>query len=398
MTPAVSTLTIRFSTAGSATYRVDLEGPDVGERRGPFAPPYTAATWQAIMQALEPGFVLSQADKTIQAALKPLGDIAVLPRTGRRGAGERPAGRRGGAPGLRRGAGPGRGDAASAAGGDALRRGVRCAGRAAVGVAPLPGSLPPGRHLHRAQPLPRRRDPADAGAGRAAAARAAGPLGAGGRVADLPRARPRGTAARPAHAGRGRRGGRGPAAAADLQHPGGGGDQRRLPHAGLLRPRRLRPRVGRPAAVRGRVRRPGADQGERAGRRAAQHRCAPGAVGRVPVGHYRRPVRFGKPDRSQHLERHCPRAGAGRRAAGHRHAGLDARRRRAGIHPPVCPVAGGRQAGDRGGGRRAQADHPRRVRRDVVRARALRPAGGRLSGCSTRRAACPRTPPTCAPR
>ena len=32
MTPVVSTLTIRFSTAGSATYRVDLEGSDVGER------------------------------------------------------------------------------------------------------------------------------------------------------------------------------------------------------------------------------------------------------------------------------------------------------------------------------------------------------------------------------
>ena len=63
MTPAVSTLTIRFSTAGSATYRVDLEGPDVGERRGPFAPPYTAATWQAIMLALEPGFMQAEAER-----------------------------------------------------------------------------------------------------------------------------------------------------------------------------------------------------------------------------------------------------------------------------------------------------------------------------------------------
>lgn len=47
MTPAVTTLTIRFSTAGSASYRVDLEGPDVGERRSPFAPPYISRYHQS---------------------------------------------------------------------------------------------------------------------------------------------------------------------------------------------------------------------------------------------------------------------------------------------------------------------------------------------------------------
>lgn len=81
MAPTVATLTVRFSTVNAGAYRVDLEGPDVGERHGPFALPYTGTTWQAVMQALEPGFVPAEADKTTQAALKPLGDLAALPRT-----------------------------------------------------------------------------------------------------------------------------------------------------------------------------------------------------------------------------------------------------------------------------------------------------------------------------
>ena len=398
MTPAVSTLTIRFSTADRATYRVDLEGPDVGERHGPFAPPYTAATWQAIMLALEPGFVLSQADKTIQAALKPLGDIAVLPRK----AGEALAN--------------------ALLADEEVRLGFAVAlGRAEAMRRPLPVEMRFGAGCDALAALPwellHYRDRfllADTSI--ALSRYPEGAIPPTPALGELPLrvllvlSEPVG--ASPIFPERARE---------ELLH-----GLRSLDEAGavvvdLLRPPTFStlveavtnggyhmlvfyghggydPEYGRPAAVRGRVRRAGADQGERAGRRAAQHRCAPGAVGRVPVGHYRRPVRYGKPDRSQHLERHRPGAGAGGCPAGHRHAGLDARRRRAGVHPPVRPVAGGRQAGDRGGRRRAQADHPRRVRRDVVRARALRPAGGRLSGCSTRRAVCPRTPPTYAPR
>ena len=52
------TLTLRFSATDEGTYRLDLEGPDAGERGSGFAPPYDAATWRAVMLALEPNFAL----------------------------------------------------------------------------------------------------------------------------------------------------------------------------------------------------------------------------------------------------------------------------------------------------------------------------------------------------
>ena len=36
-------LTIRFSAVGGQPYRLGLEGPDVGEWRGNFTPPYDPA-------------------------------------------------------------------------------------------------------------------------------------------------------------------------------------------------------------------------------------------------------------------------------------------------------------------------------------------------------------------
>jgi len=60
------TLTLRFSATDDGTYRLDLGGPDVGERGGEFAPPYGAATWRAVMVALEPNFALEEADAATQ--------------------------------------------------------------------------------------------------------------------------------------------------------------------------------------------------------------------------------------------------------------------------------------------------------------------------------------------
>jgi len=42
-----NTLTIRLSQPDGSTYRLDLEGPDVGERRGTFTLPHAPATWAA---------------------------------------------------------------------------------------------------------------------------------------------------------------------------------------------------------------------------------------------------------------------------------------------------------------------------------------------------------------
>ncbi len=75
------TLIIRFSTVDDRAYRVDLEGPEVGDRHGEFSPPYDPATWVAILRALEPAFSLEEADEATQAALKPLGDLAGLQHT-----------------------------------------------------------------------------------------------------------------------------------------------------------------------------------------------------------------------------------------------------------------------------------------------------------------------------
>ena len=40
-------LTVRLSQPDGTTYRLDLEGPDVGERSGTFTPPYDPPTWAA---------------------------------------------------------------------------------------------------------------------------------------------------------------------------------------------------------------------------------------------------------------------------------------------------------------------------------------------------------------
>jgi hypothetical protein len=66
-------LTIRFSARDDQPYLLHLEGPDVGERRGTFTPPYTPTTWAAIMRALEPGFALDTADDATRANLTSLG-------------------------------------------------------------------------------------------------------------------------------------------------------------------------------------------------------------------------------------------------------------------------------------------------------------------------------------
>ena len=72
------TLTIRFSTVDDQAYRVDLEGPKVGDRHGEFSPPYDPATWVAILRALDPAFTVEEVDDATRAALKPLGDLARL--------------------------------------------------------------------------------------------------------------------------------------------------------------------------------------------------------------------------------------------------------------------------------------------------------------------------------
>jgi hypothetical protein len=75
------TLTLRFNTVDGQTYRLDLEGPDVGERRGEFAPSYDPVTWQAILLALEPDFVLGEADEATRTTLQNLGDLKRLHQT-----------------------------------------------------------------------------------------------------------------------------------------------------------------------------------------------------------------------------------------------------------------------------------------------------------------------------
>ncbi len=60
-------LTIRFSRPDDASYHLQLEGPAVGEVRGGFVMPYDPATWRAIMLALEPGFVLADAEPGLRS-------------------------------------------------------------------------------------------------------------------------------------------------------------------------------------------------------------------------------------------------------------------------------------------------------------------------------------------
>ena len=136
------------------------------------------------MLALEPGFVLSEADKTVQAALEPLGDIAVLPAR---------AARRWRTPcwpeEVRLGFAVALGPA------EAMRRPLPVEmrfGAGCDGLAALPWellcyrdrflladtSIALSRYPEGAIPPTRR--------GRVAAASAAGPLGTGRRVADLP--------------------------------------------------------------------------------------------------------------------------------------------------------------------------------------------------------------------
>lgn len=63
------TLTIRFTPLDEQSYRLRLDHAAVGECQGSFHPPCDPATWAAVMQALEPGFVLPEADEATQAAL-----------------------------------------------------------------------------------------------------------------------------------------------------------------------------------------------------------------------------------------------------------------------------------------------------------------------------------------
>ena len=74
-------ITLRFYPLDDQAYRLRLSGLEVGEARGNFAPPYDAATWQAIARALEPGFDPEQAGPETRAALQPLGDLERLHRT-----------------------------------------------------------------------------------------------------------------------------------------------------------------------------------------------------------------------------------------------------------------------------------------------------------------------------
>jgi hypothetical protein len=74
-------LTIRFGAVDGQTYHLELEGPDVGQRRGSFAPPYDPATWQTISCALEPTFAIEEADEATKAALQSLGEPGRLLET-----------------------------------------------------------------------------------------------------------------------------------------------------------------------------------------------------------------------------------------------------------------------------------------------------------------------------
>jgi len=72
---------IQFIPADHNHYQLRLHGPDLGECRGEFSPPYDAPTWQAIAQALEPQFDWHRATQETRAALQPLGDLTDPPQT-----------------------------------------------------------------------------------------------------------------------------------------------------------------------------------------------------------------------------------------------------------------------------------------------------------------------------
>jgi hypothetical protein len=91
----------------------------------------------------------------------------------------------------------------------------------------------------------------------------------------------------------------------------------------------------------------------------------------VKTAEHKLTIHFGATDGPTYrLELGGPGAAAGWSAAGDRDAGQYARRRGPGLHPPVCAVALGGQAGDRGGGRSppaADVQHaqPRSAHADV---------------------------------
>lgn len=81
MPESTSGITIRFYPASGDALAVELTCDDGSTYQGTFAPPYDAATWAAILRALEPGFDLAQADDAIRSTLRPLGDLARLQET-----------------------------------------------------------------------------------------------------------------------------------------------------------------------------------------------------------------------------------------------------------------------------------------------------------------------------
>jgi hypothetical protein len=74
-------LTLGLHMLADGTYRVHLEGPQVGERRAAFAPPYSPEVWHAISLGLEPTFDIDQAPPETQDALRSLGHPRRLHQT-----------------------------------------------------------------------------------------------------------------------------------------------------------------------------------------------------------------------------------------------------------------------------------------------------------------------------
>jgi tetratricopeptide (TPR) repeat protein len=79
--PSKHTSILKFRALKDQTYSVALEGSEGEDHSGEFTLPYDPPTWTAILQALEPGFDLSQADEETQKALEPLEPLDCLPET-----------------------------------------------------------------------------------------------------------------------------------------------------------------------------------------------------------------------------------------------------------------------------------------------------------------------------
>ena len=73
-------LSIRFSRSADDSYHVQLQGSGAVELQARYTMPHDPATWRAIMLALEPSFVFSDADEATRTALQPLGDLKKLPQ------------------------------------------------------------------------------------------------------------------------------------------------------------------------------------------------------------------------------------------------------------------------------------------------------------------------------